>query len=63
MISAYRIGDYVYIIETELVADPKLPDLLPIGSLRLDAREAMDLTLQLLEACASYVIPQHPVEA
>jgi len=53
VISAYRIGDHIYLVATDQVADPGPPDLLPMGSPQLTLSEAMDFALQILEAVAS----------
>ena len=52
MISAYRIGDHIYLVATDQLADPG-PPLLPMGSPRLTLSEAMDFAVQILEAVAS----------
>ena len=55
MISAYRISDHVYLVNTRDVADPELPRTLPIGSPRLTLDEARRLADQIIAAAAKPV--------
>ncbi len=50
--SAYRIGDKVYLIHTFQAADPTLPRTLPIGSPSLTLAEARKLSDQIYAAAA-----------
>jgi hypothetical protein len=52
MISAYRIGDHIYLVGTDEVADPNPPALLPIGSTQLTLEQALLLAAQITSASA-----------
>lgn len=53
MLSAYRIGAKVWIVNTAKVADPKLPSTLPIGSAVFTLEEARELARQIQDAASS----------
>ena len=46
-ISAYPIGNKVWLVRTDEVAQDKVPETLPIGSVTLEPGAAIDLYLQL----------------
>jgi hypothetical protein len=49
-LSAYAIGDKVWLVHTDSVAEPGVPNTLPIGSIILTPDEAVALKEQLVEA-------------
>ena len=49
-VSAYAVSGKVWLVRTELTADPNVPGTLPIGSVTLTAEEAARLGAQILAA-------------
>lgn len=56
-LSAYLIGDKVWIVNTDKTADPETPKTLPIGSVVLESGEALDFASQIIEAVTKVRFP------